>query len=178
MRIAGGCHCGAIRYRVDGAALMSCAVPLHRLPAPCRRADGRLDDVQAAARQGDQGRRPRSTSRPSTAAGISAPIAAPACSTSTKKSCPASSTCRARPTTIPTPSRRGAHPDRRAHRLDEARARIAGVRALSAAALAALLLSSLRTQEPITTAFSFPERCRPDRPNDGPRRMGLQGRRS
>ncbi len=54
MGLTGGCHCGAIRSR-GGPGAPSRAVPLPRLPAPCRRADGRLDHVQGARRHGDRG---------------------------------------------------------------------------------------------------------------------------
>ena len=104
--ITGGCHCGAIRYQIEGELIVHALCHCSGLQASRRRADGRLDDVCRGRAQGDEGDSPRSTNHPNMAGGTSAPTAARGCSTSMRMSCPASSIFRARPTTIPMPCRR------------------------------------------------------------------------
>ena len=101
MRITGGCHCGAIRYQVEGDpivhALCHCA--------DCRRHAGApmvgwamLPEDAVKVTQGE----PKVyASSESGRRQFCAPIAAAGFSTSTPACCPASSTCRAAPSTIP-----------------------------------------------------------------------------
>ena len=49
--IAGGCHCGAIRYELEGDAITHALCHC----TDCRRAHGRLDNVSASRGQADEG---------------------------------------------------------------------------------------------------------------------------
>jgi hypothetical protein len=78
MAITGGCHCGSIRYVAEGKAINHALCHC----TDCRRSAGApmvgWTMYPDCGSDGNQGSRPRSTNRPRTAGGISAPSAAPA----------------------------------------------------------------------------------------------------
>ena len=86
--ITGGCHCGAIRYQVEGEADRSRAVSLRGLQASRRRADGRLVDVCRGCAQGDEGDAQGLSILRTCAGGSFVPTAAPVCSTPMRMCCP------------------------------------------------------------------------------------------
>ena len=131
MTITGGCHCGAIRYQVEGDADRPRAVSLHRLPASFRCADGRLDDVPGRTRSKLRRARPRFTHPRNSGRRQFCPDCGTGLFYINEQMLPGSHRYPERDLRRSRHrSAAGANPGRRSHRLDEECARAAGVRAL------------------------------------------------